>query len=256
MPHSPALFRKGEDGRKKKREVLHLFRCYTHTHKGRWHLIGSPLDVVSFAIAADRCLRFECAAVADGCWRCAAVIAAVVVALHYIIVIDLDGCSAWISGLITGVAPNSLISVNVVCLSDCNCFCHFQCGLDFCSLDILVVSSPAGQSALGWPWQYLGSLQLWHSFCICCIYLRIHPENKVQDCDSVPIPRARIICCFSKPFDSILGACVYPPGLGWGLWHIHGCHESRTESNFSALLCFCEKTWTGAQKDLRINPDW
>ena len=31
MPHSPALFRKGEDGRKKKREVLHLFRCYTHT---------------------------------------------------------------------------------------------------------------------------------------------------------------------------------------------------------------------------------
>ena len=30
--HSPALFRKGEDGRKKKREVLHLFRCYTHTH--------------------------------------------------------------------------------------------------------------------------------------------------------------------------------------------------------------------------------
>ena len=30
--HSPALFRKGEDGRKKKREVLHLFRCYTHTY--------------------------------------------------------------------------------------------------------------------------------------------------------------------------------------------------------------------------------
>ena len=29
--HPPALFRKGEDGRKKKREVLHLFRCYTHT---------------------------------------------------------------------------------------------------------------------------------------------------------------------------------------------------------------------------------
>ena len=27
----PALFKKGEDGRKKKREVLHLFRCYTHT---------------------------------------------------------------------------------------------------------------------------------------------------------------------------------------------------------------------------------
>ena len=25
-------FRKGEDRRKKKREVLHLFRCYTHTH--------------------------------------------------------------------------------------------------------------------------------------------------------------------------------------------------------------------------------
>ena len=33
--HSPALFRKGEDGRKKKREVLHLFRCYTHTHPAR-----------------------------------------------------------------------------------------------------------------------------------------------------------------------------------------------------------------------------
>ena len=24
--------KKGEDRRKKKREVLHLFRCYTHTH--------------------------------------------------------------------------------------------------------------------------------------------------------------------------------------------------------------------------------
>ena len=31
----PALFRKGEDGRKKKREVLHLFRCYTRTHPAR-----------------------------------------------------------------------------------------------------------------------------------------------------------------------------------------------------------------------------
>ena len=31
MHPPPALFRKGEDGRKKKREVLHLFRCYTHT---------------------------------------------------------------------------------------------------------------------------------------------------------------------------------------------------------------------------------
>ena len=29
--HSPALFKKGEEGRKKK-EVLHLSRCYTHTH--------------------------------------------------------------------------------------------------------------------------------------------------------------------------------------------------------------------------------
>ena len=29
--HAPALL-KGEDRRKKKREVLHLFRCYTHTH--------------------------------------------------------------------------------------------------------------------------------------------------------------------------------------------------------------------------------
>ena len=26
------MIRKGEDRRKKKREVLHLFRCYTHTH--------------------------------------------------------------------------------------------------------------------------------------------------------------------------------------------------------------------------------
>ena len=26
------IIKKGEDGRKKKREVLHLFRCYTHTH--------------------------------------------------------------------------------------------------------------------------------------------------------------------------------------------------------------------------------
>ena len=28
----PALFKKGEEGRKKKKEVLHLSRCYTHTH--------------------------------------------------------------------------------------------------------------------------------------------------------------------------------------------------------------------------------
>ena len=28
-------FKKGEDRRKKKREVLHLFRCYTHTHPAR-----------------------------------------------------------------------------------------------------------------------------------------------------------------------------------------------------------------------------
>ena len=27
----PALFKKGEEGRKKKKEVLHLSRCYTHT---------------------------------------------------------------------------------------------------------------------------------------------------------------------------------------------------------------------------------
>ena len=26
------IIRKGEERRKKKREVLHLFRCYTHTH--------------------------------------------------------------------------------------------------------------------------------------------------------------------------------------------------------------------------------
>ena len=30
--HPPALFKKWEDRKKKKREVLHLFRCYTHTH--------------------------------------------------------------------------------------------------------------------------------------------------------------------------------------------------------------------------------
>ena len=28
----PCFIRKGEEGRKKKGEVLHLFRCYTHTH--------------------------------------------------------------------------------------------------------------------------------------------------------------------------------------------------------------------------------
>ena len=28
----PTLLKKGEDRRKKKREILHLFRCYTHTH--------------------------------------------------------------------------------------------------------------------------------------------------------------------------------------------------------------------------------
>ena len=31
-PQAPCIrFKKGEDRRKKKREVLHLFRCYTHT---------------------------------------------------------------------------------------------------------------------------------------------------------------------------------------------------------------------------------
>ena len=37
-------FRKGEDRRKKKREVLHLFRCYTHTHthtRQEWIIIWS-----------------------------------------------------------------------------------------------------------------------------------------------------------------------------------------------------------------------
>ena len=29
---SIVIIRKGEERRKKKREVLHLFRCYTHTH--------------------------------------------------------------------------------------------------------------------------------------------------------------------------------------------------------------------------------
>ena len=33
IPGTPCTrFKKGEDRRKKKREVLHLFRCYTHTH--------------------------------------------------------------------------------------------------------------------------------------------------------------------------------------------------------------------------------
>ena len=31
-PHPSAWLKKGEDRRKKKREVLHLFRCYMHTH--------------------------------------------------------------------------------------------------------------------------------------------------------------------------------------------------------------------------------
>ena len=35
-PQAPCIrFKKGEDRRKKKREVLHLFRCYTHTHPAR-----------------------------------------------------------------------------------------------------------------------------------------------------------------------------------------------------------------------------
>lgn len=42
----------------------------------------------------------------------------------------------------------------------------------------------------------------------------------------------------------------------WILVCIHlACHESRTDSILSTLFCFCEKTWTGAQKDLRITPD-
>ena len=36
IPGTPCTrFKKGEDRRKKKREVLHLFRCYTHTHPAR-----------------------------------------------------------------------------------------------------------------------------------------------------------------------------------------------------------------------------
>ena len=31
----PALFKKGEEGRKKKKEILHLSRCYTHTRQSR-----------------------------------------------------------------------------------------------------------------------------------------------------------------------------------------------------------------------------
>ena len=30
-PVAPCVIKKGEERRKKKREVLHLFRCYTHT---------------------------------------------------------------------------------------------------------------------------------------------------------------------------------------------------------------------------------
>ena len=29
---APCVIKKGEERRKKRREVLHLFRCYTHTH--------------------------------------------------------------------------------------------------------------------------------------------------------------------------------------------------------------------------------
>ena len=34
-PVAPCVIKKGEERRKKKREVLHLFRCYTHTHPKR-----------------------------------------------------------------------------------------------------------------------------------------------------------------------------------------------------------------------------
>ena len=40
--HSPALFKKEEEGRKKK-EVLHLSRCYTHTHTP--HVSPSPFSI-------------------------------------------------------------------------------------------------------------------------------------------------------------------------------------------------------------------
>ena len=47
-PVAPCVIKKGEE-RKKKRDVLHLFRCYTHTHKNmrflhvssRYHHINS-----------------------------------------------------------------------------------------------------------------------------------------------------------------------------------------------------------------------
>ena len=41
----PALFRKGEDGREKKREVLHLFRCYTHTLFARACAVKMHLNI-------------------------------------------------------------------------------------------------------------------------------------------------------------------------------------------------------------------
>ena len=34
-PSAPCMIKTGEDRRKKKREVLHLFRCYTHTQTDR-----------------------------------------------------------------------------------------------------------------------------------------------------------------------------------------------------------------------------
>ena len=34
-PSAPCTIRRGEERRKKKEEVLHLFRCYTHTHPAR-----------------------------------------------------------------------------------------------------------------------------------------------------------------------------------------------------------------------------
>ena len=43
----PALFKKGEEGRKKK-DVLHLSRCYTHTHHFVTHNSHTTLSRISF----------------------------------------------------------------------------------------------------------------------------------------------------------------------------------------------------------------
>ena len=60
----PALFKKGEEGRKKK-DVLHLSRCYTHTHHFVTHNSHTTLSRISFThnfvtqnSSAQLCHRF------------------------------------------------------------------------------------------------------------------------------------------------------------------------------------------------------